>query len=152
MAYRCQMVQQPAQYTLLVRSKTSAQNLPIALQQAYGAIMQYLGELGEQPSGEPFAAYYNMDMQALDVEAGFPVSRQLPGRGDIVAGLIPAGKVATCLHIGPYDQIAPAYEALNKWIADNRHQATGVMYEYYLNDPRVIPPEEPRTRIVLPLK
>jgi effector-binding domain-containing protein len=152
MAYQCQMVEQPAQHTLLVRSVTSLQNLPGVLQQAYGATMQYLGELGVQPAGEPFAAYYNLDMQALDVEAGFPVPRQLPGRGNIVAGLIPAGKVATCLHVGPYDQTGPAYEALNKWIADNGYEATGVVYEFYLNDPRVMPPQEPRTRIVQPLK
>jgi len=62
------------------------------LGKAYGAIAQYLGELGEQPAGPPFVAYYNMDMQALDVEIGFPVSRKLSGKGDIQASEIPGGK------------------------------------------------------------
>ena len=39
----------------------------------------------------PFAAYYNMDMSALDVEAGFPVSKNLPGKDNIKAGKIDGG-------------------------------------------------------------
>ena len=41
-------------------------------------IAQYLAEQSEQPAGAPFVAYYNMDMQNLDVEIGFPVTACLP--------------------------------------------------------------------------
>jgi effector-binding domain-containing protein len=152
MSYKCEVKEQPTQLTLSIRTRTSVQDLAQVLGKAYGAIAQYLGELGEQPVGPPFAAYYNMDMQNLDVEIGFPVSRRLPGKDDINASEIPGGKVATCLYTGPYSEIEPAYNALSQWIKDNGYEVTGVAYEMYLNDPMQTLPQELRTQIVFPLK
>jgi effector-binding domain-containing protein len=113
---------------------------------------QYLGELGEQPVGPPFVAYFNEDMADLDIEIGFPVARELPGRGGVQPSEIPGGKVATCLHVGPYGEIEPAYEALTEFVAESGHEATGICYEVYLNDPQETPPEALQTQILFPLK
>ena len=150
MSYQCEVKEQPAQKTLSIRTRAAVQDLPRLLEEGYGAIAQYLGELGEQPIGPPFAAYYNMDMDDLDVELGFPVARPLPGRAEIEAGEIPAGRVATCLFIGPYSELEPVYEALFKWIEENGYEGTGVSYELYLNDPREAAPAQ--TQIAFPLK
>lgn len=152
MAYNCEVKEQAAQPTLVVRKRAPVDELPRVLGESYLAIMQYIMELGEEPVGPPFAAYHNMDMQDLDVEIGFPVSGGLPGKGDIRAGEIPGGKVATCLYVGPYDRVEPAYNALAKKIEEEGCEATGVAYEMYLNDPGQTPPEELRTLILLPLK
>lgn len=152
MSCKCEVKEQSTQLTLSIRTRTPVQGLPQVLGKAYGAIAQYLGELGEQPTGPPFAAYYNMDMENLDVEIGFPVSRRFSGKDDIAAGEIPAGKVATCLYTGPYSEIEPAYNALLQWIKDNGYEATGIAYEMYLNDPAQTPPQELRTQIVFPLR
>ncbi|MEW5720807.1 MAG: GyrI-like domain-containing protein, partial [Chloroflexota bacterium] len=151
MSYNCELKQQPAQPALTVRTRAAVQDLPQLFGKTYGAIMQYLGELGEQPAGMPFAAYYNMDMQNLDIEIGFPVARKFPGKGEIRAGEFPGGKLASVLHIGPYDQCAPAYDALTQWVKDHGYEATGVAYEIYFSDPNT-PPQEIKTEIVFPLK
>jgi effector-binding domain-containing protein len=119
--------------------------------EAYGKIGQYLGVLNEVPIGPPFAAYYNDDMQDLDVAIGFPVARVLEGRDEIQAGELPGGRIATCVHTGPYSEIEPAYDALSAWVADQGLEPTGVAYEFYLNDPQTTPPEDLQTRIVYPL-
>jgi effector-binding domain-containing protein len=152
MSYTCEIKEQSSQPVLSVRTTTSVQELPKVLGEAYRAIAEFLGKTGQQPSGPPFAAYYNMDMQNLDVEAGFPVSRTLEGRGNIQASVIPAGKAATTLHTGPYSEIEPAYQALTQWMGEQSRKATGVAYEFYLNDPSDTPPEELQTRIQMPLK
>ena len=152
MSYECEVKEQAAQPSLSIRTRTSVQDIPQVLGKAYGAIAQYLGELGEQPAGPPFAAYYNMDMQNLDIEIGFPVSRQFSGKDDIRASKISSGKVAICLYTGPYSEIEPAYSALSRWIEDNGYEATGVVYEMYLNDPAQTPPQELRTQIAFLLK
>ena len=152
MSYECEVKEQPAQTVLSIRTRTSVEDLPQVLGQAYGAIAQYLGELGECPVGPPFAAYYNLDMQNLDVEIGFPVSQTLPGKGDIEASEIPGGKVATYLYTGPYSEMEPAYDALSQWMKDNGYEPTGVVYEMYLDDPAQTPPQEWRTVIMFPLK
>ena len=152
MSYNCEIVEQPAQPTLSIRAKSAVQDLPQLLGKGYGAIMGYLGELGVDPSGEPFVIYYNMDMQNLDIELGFPVIQPLPGKGEIHAARMEAGKVATCLYVGPYADCGPAYEALAQFVKDQGYEASGVAIEYYLNDPSQPPYEEPQTRIALPLK
>jgi effector-binding domain-containing protein len=152
MDYTCEVVERSAQVVLSMRTRTKVEDLQQFFGKAYGGIMQYLGELGEFPLGMPFGAYYNMDMQDLDVEAGFPVARPIPGKGEIIASQIPAGRFATCLYYGPYDQIAPAYEALTAWIQANGYEPSGIAYEYYLNDPAEVPPEQVATRIEFLLK
>jgi effector-binding domain-containing protein len=152
MSYKCEVREQPAQPTLAVRTRTSVQELPQVMGQTYGIIAQYLGELGEQPAGPPFAIYHNDDMQDLDVEIGFPVARELPGEGDIQASEIPGGKRATCLYVGPYEEIEQPYNALGQWMGEHGYEASGVAYEMYLNDPGETPPEELQTQIVFLLK
>ena len=152
MAYQCELKEQPMQAVLSIRTRTRVENLPVVLGQAYGAIAQYLGESGQQPAGPPFAGYFNMDMQDLDIEAGFPIASNLPGRGDIKVSEIPACKAVSCLYIGPYSDIEPAYNDISRWIADNGYEASGVVYEMYLNDPDQTPPQELKTQILFLIK
>jgi effector-binding domain-containing protein len=118
----------------------------------FGAVAQYLGELGEAPAGMPFAAFYNMDMNDMDVEIGFPVGRALPGRGEIQASEIPGGWQAALLYVGRYDAMVPAYQALTEFVKASGYEATGVAYEFYLNDPTGLSPEQAQTLIMFPLK
>lgn len=152
MSYEPRIVVQEEQLVLSVRTRTSVGNLPGLMGKTYGAIAAYLGELGEQPSGMPFAGYFNMDMQNLDVEIGIPVRGRLPGRGDIRLSKIPGGQLATCIHAGPYSAIEPAYIALQQFVKDGGYEATGAAYEIYLNDPGETPEEELKTQIIFPLR
>jgi effector-binding domain-containing protein len=151
MTYQFELQQQPAQPALVIRARAAVQELPQVFGEAYDALMRYLAELGEQPTGMPFAAYHNLDMQNLDLEIGFPVSRPLPGKGTIQPGELPAGKWARVLHVGPYEQLRDAYEALTSWIADQGYRPSGVSYEAYCSEPGT-PPEEIRTWIMFPLQ
>jgi effector-binding domain-containing protein len=90
-------------------------------------------------------------MQNLDIELGFPVSRELPANGEIKPSHLPAGPAARTTFTGPYEKMAPAYEGLGKFVTDNGREATGVSIEYYLTGPET-PPEQQITRIVFPLK
>lgn len=154
MTFKCEIIEREAQNTLSVRTNSSALNLPEVLGKTYGVIMQYLGQLNEQASGPPFVAYYNMDMQNLDIEIGIPVSKKISNKDEIKANEIPAGKFASCLYIGPYSEMKSAYETLGKFMEEKGYEATdvGVAYELYLNDPSVVPPDELQTEILFLLK
>ncbi|WP_214020528.1 GyrI-like domain-containing protein, partial [Methanoculleus sp.] len=84
------------QPTLSIRIKTKVENLPMLIGESYGKMAAYLKELGEYLSDVPYVAYHNRDMQNLAVEIGFPVSKALPGKGDIQAGSIPEEVVPKC--------------------------------------------------------
>jgi effector-binding domain-containing protein len=152
MNYNIELKEKAAQPVLSIRKITAMGNLPQEIGTAYGSIMQYLNELGEQPAEAPYTAYYNLDMEHLDVEMGFPVSKQLAVKGEIKAGEIPSGKYAECMYKGPYAEMVPVYEAINKWIAENGFEATGVSYEVYYNSPAEVRESELLTKIMLPLK
>jgi len=152
MSIQCETIDRPAQATLSIRSRANVAELPELMGQVFGAIKQYLREAGQFPIGAPYAAYFNMDMQDLDVESGFPVAAALPGKGDVQPGEIPAGRAASCVHVGPYDQFEQTYAALTAFVAGQGLEATGASYEFYTNNPTEVPPEELRTQILFPLK
>ncbi len=151
MEYKCELVEQPAQPIVSIRTRTPVGDMPQVLGNAFGLLMGYFGQQNEYPAGAPFVAYYNMDMQDLDIAIGFPVVRPLPDVGEVHGGEIPAGKAAVCLHEGSYQLIGAAYEALSAWMAEKGYTPTGLVYEYYLNDPEETPEDELLTRIVFPL-
>ena len=152
MGYHIELTEEKEKPVLSMRTRTPVGSLPQELGKAYGAIMQYLGEIGETTEGPAFAAYYNMDMEDLDVEMGFFVPKPIAGRDGIQAGSIPAGKQLSCMYKGPYTQMEPAYNAMTAWIAKNGHDATGVSYELYYNSPMEVTESELLTKIIFPLK
>lgn len=147
MGYMFQIVETESQPALSVRRVVSVRDLPKIIGGVYGSILAYLGELGEQPLGPAFVAYYNMDMENLELEIGFPVSKVLEGKGDILSSQIPAGKKATTFFKGPYGKMSRVYEDLTKWINDRGYESTGVAYEFYYNSPEEVPESELLTQI-----
>ncbi len=152
MAYVVTLEQRESVPALVVRTRTPVQNLPNVLGDAYGAIFAHLGSLGQSPSGPPFSAYYNDDMQDLDVEIGFPVAQPLPGAGEVRPTLVPGGATAVCLHVGPYNKMGAAYAALTAWMKENRYEAAGPAYEIYLNDPGTTPHSQLETQVAIPVR
>lgn len=150
--YPCEIKEQATRPILSIRTRTPMENLPQTLGQCYGAIGQYLGAQGKYPAGAPFTAYYNMDMQDMDIEIGFPVAETMPGKDNIQAGELPAGYYASCVYTGPYGDIEPAYNALTQYVQEQGHEVTGVAYEFYLNNPTEVAPASLQTQIVFPLK
>jgi effector-binding domain-containing protein len=151
MDHEIKIIELPAQPALVMREVTAVEKLPEFFGKAFGGVMAYLGELGEPPAGMPYGAYYNLDMSALDIEAGFPVAKKLPDKGEIKCVEIPAGKFVSTIHKGAYDTMEPAYAALAEWAKAHDLQPSGVAYEYYLNDPSEDPSIVAETEIRFPV-
>ncbi|UZJ39181.1 MULTISPECIES: GyrI-like domain-containing protein [unclassified Prosthecochloris] len=148
-AFQCELEDLEPRPALTIRLKTKAGDIAEMFDQGFSAIASYLEEKGKKPQGPPFAIYYNMDMDHLEVEFGFPVEEGIDGNASIQASMTPSGKAVTSLYIGPYEEAEPVYDALMKWISDNELEATGVAYEIYLNDPALTPPEQLKTQVYL---
>jgi effector-binding domain-containing protein len=137
-----------AQPTICIRTRTPVGNLPHILGNAFESLINYLAETDTIPTYAPYVGYFNMDMQDLDIEIGYPVAQPLAGKNELKSSEIPAGKQVSCIYTGPYNKIEPAYEAIMKWITENGYTPTGVCYEFYLNDPHTTPENELLTKIV----
>lgn len=147
MSYLFQIVETEKQPVMSVLTTTSVGNLPKLVGEVYGSIVNYLVQKGEEALGPAFIAYYNMDMENLKVEIGFPVAKEIQGDGNIKLRYIPGGKKATGFHKGSYSEIGPLYDSLAKWISQKGYVATGVVYEYYYNSPGEIPESELLTKV-----
>ena len=138
------------QPTLAIRTRTQVAKLPVLIGDSYGKMVLYLKELNEYLADVPYVAYHNMDMQNLDVEIGFPVSKTLPGKDEIEFSVVPAGRVIFCMYRGTYSEMGPTYNEMCKWIEDNGFKSTGTVYEYYYNGPE-FPESEMLTMIIMPI-
>ncbi len=149
---KIELVEQPVQQVLSIRRRTTVKELPDLIGVSYMKILEYLKELKEEPVGVPFVAYYNLYMEDLDVEMGFPVAKKLPEKDDIKAEEIPGGRVVSTMYKGPYAGMEQPYKDMAQWIAEKRYEPTGVAYEYYYNSPEDVPEKDLLTKIAMPLK
>lgn len=152
MGYECKIVKQSVQPVLVMRLKTSMMGMKKTLGSAFDTFAARFKELGIEPAGAPFVAYHNMNPFRMDIEVGFPVSGPSAETDQIRNSVLPAGDYAETTFTGSYSSIRPAYDALTKFVKSAGRQATGVAYEYYLNDPNTTSSQDLQTRIVFPLK
>lgn len=149
---------QLSQPALSIKAKVPEKDLPTHVGKSYEKIISYLNELGEKPNGAPFIVYYNIDTKNLrgtgtwDMEVGFPVSKALPGKGEIKPTVILEGKTISCVYKGAYHGLGKAYSELTGWMNENKCHSMNISYEYYLNSPAEVPEEELITRIVMMIK
>jgi len=148
----CSVIEREEQLVLAIRTRTSIQELPQLIGASYQKIWGYMQESGAVPFGPPFVAYFNEDMNDMEVEIGFPVASQVPGKEEIVMSRIPAGKYAAMLYTGPYNKLESAYGSIMEWMNEEQLEYGGCTYEIYLNDPDEVDESELETQILIAVK
>ena len=139
--------------TAVVRGTLTVAQMGPWLSQAYGAIAAYLTEQGAGPAGMPFARYHHLGGDRFEVEAGFPVTHEVVGAGQVVASRLPGGPAAHTWHVGPYEEVEAAYEAVIRWVSEHRGTPAGDPWEIYHSDPVAEPdPASWRTEVVQPYR
>ena len=118
---------------------------------AFATVAGYLARCGAGPAGMPYARYRRQGEATFEVEAGFPSAIAVEGEGEVRPSSLPGGEVAATWHVGPYDTIAAAYDALDAYVTDHGWTATGPPWEVYHSDPTAEPdPAQWRTEIFQP--
>ncbi len=87
-----------------------------------------------------------------NLEVCVPIGGDFTGDGEVYTRELEGGTMATTIHHGPYDQIAPACHNLTGWISEHGHVIAGPPREIYLNDPQTVVPEELFTRVEFPIR
>jgi effector-binding domain-containing protein len=140
------------QATVVVRGKLAPDEMPGWFPRIYAQIMAHTQSVGIYPIGPPFARYRRLNGK-FEVEAGFPVPLAVQSVGVIEGSTLPGGTAAATMHVGPYDMMEPAYEALEAWVAEHGVELAGPAWEVYLTDPSVEPdPATWRTEIIQPFQ
>ena len=143
------------QPTMVVMAKMPAADIKGWIGDAFSMVAARMGRSGVDFAGPPFARFRPLDdrYSEFEIEARFPVSESARSEGEVVASTLPGGAVAVATHVGPYDQMEPAYEAIRRWIAEQDGRPEGAAWEVYYSDPAEQPdPATWRTEIVQPYK
>ena len=83
-----------------------------------GEVFGWLGARGLAPAGPPFLKYNVIDMaRQLEIETGVPVSAPAAGEGEVISGVLPAGRYATVTHVGHPSELMEVTKALLDWAA-----------------------------------
>jgi effector-binding domain-containing protein len=111
-----------------------------------GEVFGWLGARGLVPAGPPFLKYNVIDMaRQLEMETGVPVAAPVDGGGEVISGVLPAGRYATVTHVGHPSELMGVTGALLDWAAgqgltwdispDADGDRWGSRVEIYLTDP-----------------
>ena len=121
MEYVVQAVQAAAQPIQIVRGRTTKATLSRDIRKLFDEF--YAGFKGK---GGLNIVFYPGSGVAGEFEIGCGV--QLESGGNAVT---PAGLVATTVYFGPYNQMAPAHEAIHRWARESGHTLAGPSWEVY---------------------
>jgi effector-binding domain-containing protein len=153
MPYEVEVREVQPQPVAAIRMTTTMAGIGAAVGQIFPEVSACLERQGVTPSGPPFVRYHSFEDDAIDLEAGLPVATAVTGEGEVSPGELPGGRVALTTHVGPYETIGAAHEAVNAWIGEQGLQPAGAPWERYLTDPnQVKDPAEWRTEVLYPIQ
>ncbi|GAA1061895.1 GyrI-like domain-containing protein [Agromyces bracchium] len=154
MTYDVRIVEAPRRDLAVVRSRTTFAEIPAFMATAFERVAAVLGPRGLLGDGPAVGRYAEMDQAtgAVTVSAGFVVDAPIAADGDVVPEVLPAVEVATTTHLGPYDRVSEAYDAIAAAMAlHGRELDESMMWEEYWSPPGT-PDDETRTVVFCPLR
>ena len=86
------------------------------------------------------------------IKVGFVYKSAVEGKGEVKEGKMNGGRFAKCTHVGPYENMSGTMTAFHEFIHKNGFTGSGLVYEFYLNDPSITPPDELKTLILIPVQ
>jgi effector-binding domain-containing protein len=136
-----------------VRSLVAAEDIPDFMSDALSLVATALRAAGIAPSGPPFARYFAMGPDGLDMAAGFPVGEPFVEAGVVHPGELPAGPAAIVTHVGPYGGLEAAWNSLRRQARALGHALGEDPWEVYLVGPGSgVDEDEWQTELVWPLR
>jgi effector-binding domain-containing protein len=115
-----------------IRDHATHADLGSKIRQHVGTLLQYFKE--SQVQFNRCVILYECDGsdRPFPIAVGWEVDAPFAGDGAaIVSVATPAGMAATATHIGPYDRMHEANEAILAWCDRNAHQIAGPSWEVY---------------------
>ena len=112
----------------VVRRRAGVQELARVVPAACGEVWSVLRSQQIAGAARLIAIYLDDE---INLEVGVEVESPFAGHGEVVGSAIPAGKVATAVHLGPYNRLHQAHEAIRAWCADRGHSLVGPNWEIY---------------------
>ena len=140
-----------------IRTQTGLRNVGPAMQEDFGKMHSFFEQNKELIAGEPFSQYHKWDVvkEQVAYTSAFPVSEipsDLPE--GFVSGEIPATRVYTVAHKGPYAHLGNAWSTLYNMQRSKVFKSNKKInpFETYLNMPGEVPDNDLVSAVHFPVK
>jgi effector-binding domain-containing protein len=127
MHYRIELTDSTPITTAVIRGRVPAKELSRFVPAACGEVWSFVRSARLPRPGRHVALY----LADGSVEVGAEVSGPFAGNERIHCSKLPAGRVATTVHFGPYQSLSDAHHATREWCASHGHQFSGISWEIY---------------------
>ncbi len=124
-----------SQNALAIREEVSNQEIAKKMGDIFCELMAFFQKNRIDVTGPPFALYHSWSNTKTAMEVGFPVAAPVRGGGRVQPVVLPAGKVVTGVHMGPYDKLVETYGKMHKWMTEKGVKPASKMWEVYMTDP-----------------
>lgn len=128
MRYEIELTNTEASPTAVIRGRVPREELSKFVPAACGEVWSFIRASHLPRPGRHVALY--LDAQG-SVEVGAEVSAPFVGNGRVHCSQLPAGRVATTTHLGPYSRLGDAHSEIRKWCAEHGHRPAGICWEIY---------------------
>jgi DNA-binding transcriptional MerR regulator len=139
---------------LVIRERVHQDEMSEVVPKDIAEVHAYVQELGLGFHGPPICVcpFPNED-GTLEAEIGWPVEREVAGRGRIEYKTLPATRALVMKHLGPFSKLGNSYRLMSEVMEENGMTATGAPREIYVTDPEeVSDPNDYETMIVWPVE
>jgi effector-binding domain-containing protein len=132
MSYTVKVKEVIPQPIMSIRLQTSPDAFDQAIPSAMHELMSYAAQLNLwQQDIHPVVIHHAYSEEEADIEVGLPVEKPVAGEGSIKSNTIQGGRVASIVHIGPYEELGMVYPALATWIHDHGYEMAGPSREVF---------------------
>lgn len=124
----------PSRMLAAVRRKVRIGEVASAWKPALDQVWEFLKQHpGLRSDGHNIFLYHHpANREApMDVDFGVEVTRAFERTGEVFSTETPAGRVATALHVGPYERFRETHDAIHAWARANRETFAGKSWEIY---------------------
>ena len=140
------------QLVAVIETTLPVEELPAWLGGAFAEVAAAVAAQHHGPAGPPFARYHRHADGRFTVEAGFPTVGPVSAVGRVHGAILSGGTAAVTTHVGPYDAMEPAYDAVCAWVAAAGGTPAGDPWEVYYSDPEADDPSTWTTDVVQPYR
>lgn len=112
----------------IVHRQATRPQLGAVIQAACGLVWNAVRAQQVTGAGRHVAIYWD---DAINVDIGVELAEPFAGGGEVVGTTLPQGMTAAVTHVGPYDQLGGAPQAIQAWCAANARRLAGPSWEIY---------------------
>ena len=111
----------------VVRRQARASELATVVPEGCGMVWSFV-RARQLRAGRNVAVYWDCTIR---LEVGVEMIESFPDGGDVVRSATPAGRAASVVHLGPYNQLGLAHQAIRDWCSAHNLQLAGPNWEVY---------------------